>query len=267
MISIKSLLEAGVHFGHQAKRWNPKMKPYIFGVRNGIHIVDLQKTQKLLNSALTFISRTVAGGDMVLFVGTKPQAQIVIEEEAKRARMPFVNNRWLGGTLTNFSTLKRSLEKITEIENLLSEGNVEKLQKKEVVRLEKEVARMMKNLKGLRKLEKLPGAVVIVDPNKEKIAIREANRVGIPVVALVDTNCDPDNIDYVIPGNDDAIRSIRLVISAIADACVEGAQIHKGSEWQGVVGVEGAPVITQVPEVVIRGAISSTEAPNYRKEE
>ena len=259
-VTIRDLLEAGVHFGHQTRRWNPKMRPYIFGARNGVHIIDLQKTVKLLADAINFLSRTAAQGDVVLFVGTKPQAQLVVEEEAKRVRMPYVTNRWLGGTLTNIVTLSRSLDRILEIDALLAEGSVEKLPKKEVVRLEKEQARMLKNLRGLRNLPKasgssirqLPGALVVVDPGRERIAVREANRMGIPVVALVDTNCDPDNITYVIPGNDDAIRSIRLVVSALADACVEGAMARKGAgaEWESVqVGqIEGGP------EVVVRGA-------------
>ena len=223
-VTLRQLLEAGCHFGHRTKRWNPKMKPYIFGARNGIHIIDLQQTVKLLNTALNFITRTVSQGDTVLFVGTKPQAQIVIEEEASAVRMPYVTNRWLGGTLTNFVTLRKSLERVNEIDDLLAVGSVERLQKKEVVRLEKEQERMLKNLKGLRGMKSLPGAMVVIDPNREKIAIREANRLGIPVVALVDTNCDPENISYVIPANDDAIRSIRLMVSLFAQACADGAQ-------------------------------------------
>lgn len=263
-ITLRDLLEAGVHFGHQVKRWNPKMKPFIFGARHGIHIIDLQKTVRLLNDALNFVSRTVADGDVVLFVGTKPQAQVVVEEEAKRCRMPYVTNRWLGGTLTNMVTISKSLERLNEIEALLAEGSVERLQKKEVVRLEKEQTRMLKNLRGLRNLPKsphgtnrvLPGALVVIDTNREKNAVREANRMGIPVVALVDTNCDPDNVNYVIPGNDDAIRSIRLVVSAIADACIEGAQVRRGGqvEWtEGVTAVQ-PQAEGSGPEVIIRGS-------------
>jgi small subunit ribosomal protein S2 len=267
-ITLRDLLEAGVHFGHQTKRWNPKMKPFIFGARNGIHIVDLQKTVRLLNDALNFLSRTVAEGEVVLFVGTKPQAQLVVEEEAKRCRMPFVTNRWLGGTLTNMVTLSKSLERVNDIDALLAEGSVERLPKKEVVRLEKEQQRMLKNLRGLRTLPKsahsanraLPGAMVVIDPNREKIAIREANRMGIPVVALVDTNCDPDNVSYVVPGNDDAIRSIRLVVSSFADACVEGGQVRRGGgiEWTEAVTAVRAPA-EGGPEVVIRGGRSQSE--------
>jgi small subunit ribosomal protein S2 len=251
-VSIRSLLEAGVHFGHRTNRWNPKMKQYIFGARNGIHIIDLQQTARLLNDALNFLSRTAAEGETVMFVGTKAQAQSVVEEEARRARMPYVTNRWLGGTLTNFVTLRKSLDRIDEIDKLLAEGSVERLQKKEVVRLEKEQTRMLKNLRGLRQLKSTPGAMVVFDPNREKIAIREANRIGIPVVALVDTNCDPDNVAYVIPGNDDAIRSIRLIMKSFTDACIEGAQHRKtgGQEWGS------APVGEDVkgPDVVFRGA-------------
>jgi len=251
-IKLRDLLEAGCHFGHRTQRWNPKMKPYIFGARNGIHIVDLQKTQRLLKDALNFLSRKVAEGETVLFVGTKPQAQLVVEEEAKRARMPYVTNRWLGGTLTNFITLRKSLERLNEIDALLAEGSVERLQKKEVVRLEKEQARMLKNLRGLRGLSGLPGAMVVVDSNRERIAIREANRAGIPVIALVDTNGDPDNIQYVVPGNDDAIRSIRLMIGAFADACLEAAALrHRGSDdgtWETPAIPEGPR-----PDVIFRG--------------
>lgn len=243
-VSIRDLLEAGVHFGHQANRWNPKMRPYIFGVRNGIHIIDLQKTAKLLEDALKFVSKVTSEGEMVLFVGTKPQAQAIVEEEAQRCRMPYVTNRWLGGTLTNFVTIRKSLARIDEIDQLLAEGSVERLPKKEVARLEKEQARLLKNLKGLRQMQDLPGALFIVDTNKEHLAVREAERCGIPVVALVDTNCDPENVTYPIPGNDDAIRSIRLITSLIADACIEGARSRKVvTEWE-------APA----PEVVIRGA-------------
>jgi len=251
-VSIRSLLEAGVHFGHRTNRWNPKMKSYIFGARNGVHIIDLQQTARLLNDALNFLSRVTAEGDSVMFVGTKPQAQSVIEEEAKRCRMPYVTNRWLGGTLTNFVTLRKSLDRIDEIDALLAEGSVERLQKKEVVRLEKEQTRMLKNLRGLRQLKSTPGAMVVFDPNREKIAIREANRIGIPVVALVDTNCDPDYVTYVIPGNDDAIRSIKLIMGSFTDACLEGSQHRKtsgGQDWGSVAAPEGE----EGPVVVIRG--------------
>ncbi|MBL6974277.1 MAG: 30S ribosomal protein S2 [Deltaproteobacteria bacterium] len=259
--NLKELLEAGVHFGHQTKRWNPKMKQYIFGARNGIHIVDLQQTVKLVKNSMNFLSRVTSEGDVVLFVGTKPQAQIVMEEEAQRCRMPYVTNRWLGGSLTNFVTVRKSLDRIDEIDGLLAEGSVERLQKKEVVRLEKEQTRLLKNLRGLRQLKGLPGAMFVIDPNREKIAIREANRLGIPVVAVVDTNCDPDNISYVIPGNDDALRSIRLMASLTADACTEGSHTRKGgADWEAVSQV--APGGEGGPEVVIRG----NQAPNGEEE-
>lgn len=252
-VTIKDLLEAGVHFGHQTNRWNPKMKPYIFGARNGIHIIDLQKTVRLFNEAINFLSRVATEGEAVLFVGTKPQAQAVIEEEAQRCRMPFVTNRWLGGTLTNFVTLRKSLDRIDEIDGLLAEGSVERLPKKEVVRLEKEQARLLKNLRGMRRMKSLPGALFVVDPNRERIAVREAVRCGIPVVALVDTNCDPDNVSYVIPGNDDAIRAIRLVASAAADACIEGGQVRKGAEEWAALPYAGGAAGAGGPEVIIRG--------------
>lgn len=257
-VTLRQLLEAGCHFGHRTKRWNPKMKPYIFGARNGIHIIDLQQTVKLLNTALNFITRTVSQGDTVLFVGTKPQAQIVIEEEASAVRMPYVTNRWLGGTLTNFITLRKSLERVNEIDALLAVGSVERLQKKEVVRLEKEQERMLKNLKGLRGMKSLPGAMVVIDPNREKIAIREANRLGIPVVALVDTNCDPENISYVIPANDDAIRSIRLMVSLFAQACADGAQKARGRDDTGW-DAAGVDPDAPMPDVVVRGVASIKE--------
>lgn len=250
-VTIRDLLEAGVHFGHQKNRWNPKMKRYIFGVRNGIHIIDLQQTVKLLHEAVNFVSKIAAKGEMVLFVGTKPQAQAVIEEEAQRCRMPYVTNRWLGGTLTNFVTIRKSLDRIDEIDAQLAEGSVELLPKKEVARLEKEQARLLKNLKGLRQMKNLPGAVFLVDTARERIAVKEAVRCGIPVIALVDTNCDPEGVSYVIPGNDDAIRSIRLVASAIANACLEGLQSRKAAtEWEAVPGAASGAA----PEVVIRGS-------------
>jgi len=251
-VTIKELLEAGVHFGHRANRWNPKIKPYIFGIRNGIHIFDLQKTQKLLEQACSFVAKVVSEGDQVLFVGTKPQAQAVVEDEATRCHMPFVTSRWLGGTLTNFTTLQRSLARIDEIDKLLAEGSVERLPKKEVIRLEKEQARLLKNLKGLRKMKELPGCLFVVDTTKEHIATKEAERLGIPVVGLVDTNGDPDSVTYVVPGNDDAIRSIRLVASAIADACLEGIQARRqAAEWEGVPAGQPAPEVVVVGQKVI----------------
>ena len=224
-ITMRQLLEAGVHFGHQTKRWNPKMRPFIFGARNGIHIIDLQHTVKLFNRAYQFLVQTVANGDPVLFVGTKKQAQEVIQEEARRCGMFFVTNRWLGGTLTNFKTVKGSLERLRGYEKMREDGTFERLQKKEVLRLEKEREKLEKNLGGIKSTGDLPGAVFIIDPKKEHIAVEEARKLEIPIVAITDTNCDPDLIDYVIPGNDDAIRAIKLFTGKIADACVAGARL------------------------------------------
>jgi small subunit ribosomal protein S2 len=221
-ITMKQLLEAGVHFGHQTKRWNPKMKPYIFGARNGIYIIDLQKTVGLARGALRFVSDAVAKGGNVLFVGTKKQAQDAIREEASRSTMFFVTNRWLGGTLTNFKTVKQGIDRLKTIEKMKTDGTYERLPKKEVASLEREREKLEKNLGGIKEMSRLPAALFVIDTKKEHIAVHEANRLGIPVVAVVDTNCDPEGIDYVIPGNDDAIRSIRLFTGKIAEACVEG---------------------------------------------
>ena len=221
-ITMKQLLEAGVHFGHQTKRWNPKMKPYIFGARNGIYIIDLQKTVVLARNALRFVSDATARGGTVLFVGTKKQAQDAIREEASRSTMFHVTNRWLGGTLTNFKTVKQGIERLKTIEKMKEDGTYERLPKKEVAALEREREKLEKNLGGIKELSRLPAAIFVVDTKKEHIAVHEANRLGIPVVAVVDTNCDPEGIDYVIPGNDDAIRSIRLFTGKIAEACIEG---------------------------------------------
>jgi len=228
-ITMRQLLEAGVHFGHQTKRWNPKMRPFIFGARNGIHIIDLQHTVKLFNRAYKFVVDTVSAGEPVLFVGTKKQAQDVIEEEAKRAGMYYVTNRWLGGTLTNFRTVKGSIDRLRGIEKMAEDGTFERLPKKEVAGLQREQDKLMKNLGGIKDLQRLPGAVFVIDPKKESIAVHEANRLGIPVLGLVDTNCDPEGIDFVIPGNDDAIRSIKLFTGKIADACIEGAARYRAS--------------------------------------
>ncbi len=221
-ITMKALLEAGVHFGHQTKRWNPKMKPYIFGARNGIYIIDLQKTVGLARNALRFVSDAVARGGSVLFVGTKKQAQDAIREEAARSGQFFVTNRWLGGTLTNFKTVKQGIDRLKTIEKMAADGTYERLPKKEVAQLEREREKLEKNLGGIKELSRLPSALFVIDTKKEHIAVHEANRLGIPVVAVVDTNCDPEGIDYVIPGNDDAIRSIRLFTGKVAEACLEG---------------------------------------------
>ena len=223
-ITMKQLLEAGVHFGHQTKRWNPKMKAYIFGARNGIYIIDLQKTVGLARNALRFVSDAVARGGSVLFVGTKKQAQDAIREEAARSGQFFVTNRWLGGTLTNFKTVKQGIDRLKTIEKMAADGTYERLPKKEVAQLEREREKLEKNLGGIKDLSRLPSALFVIDTKKEHIAVHEANRLGIPVVAVVDTNCDPEGIDYVIPGNDDAIRAIRLMASKMADAVIEGRQ-------------------------------------------
>ncbi|MGA8891960.1 MAG: 30S ribosomal protein S2 [Anaeromyxobacteraceae bacterium] len=225
-ITMKQLLEAGVHFGHQTKRWNPKMKPYIFGARNGIYIIDLQKTVGLARSAFRFVSDVVAKGGTVLFVGTKKQAQDAIREEASRSGMFYVTNRWLGGTLTNFKTVKTGIDRLKTIEKMKADGTYERLPKKEVASLEREREKLEKNLGGIKDLARLPAALFVIDTKKEYIAIHEANRLGIPVVAVVDTNCDPEGIDFTIPGNDDAIRSIRLFTSKVAEACIEGKARH-----------------------------------------
>ena len=221
-ISMKLLLEAGVHFGHQTKKWNPKMKPYLFGAKNGIYIIDLQSTTKLVKDAHNFIVRAVSEGGAVLFVGTKKQAQDSIVEEAERCGMFHVCNRWLGGTLTNFQTIKKRINRLKELEEMERDGSFSRYTKKEVLRMEKELAKLDKNLGGIKDMDEPPSALFIVDTKKEKIAVNEGRKLGIPIVAIVDSNGDPEDIDYVIPGNDDAIRSIRLLTSIIADACIEG---------------------------------------------
>jgi len=224
-ISMKELLEAGVHFGHQTRRWNPKMKPYIFGSRNGIHIIDLQKTVKLFNEAYEFVTRTVGEGYSVLFIGTKKQARDAIVEESERCGMFYVVNRWLGGTLTNFQTIRKSIARLKELDAMFKDGTIARYTKKEALKLEKEMHKLEKNLGGIKNMDDLPGAVFIVDPNKEYIAVKEVRKLGIPLVAIADTNCDPDEIDYIIPGNDDAIRAIRLICAKIADATIEGLKM------------------------------------------
>jgi len=228
-ISMKELLEAGVHFGHQTKRWNPKMKSYIFGARNGIYIIDLQKTVRFFKSAYNFVKESVLNGETVLFVGTKKQAQDSIQEEAERCSMFYVNQRWLGGMLTNFSTVKQSIDRLKRIDAMFEDGSIEAYPKKEALKFEKEREKLQKILGGIKGMHKLPGLMFVIDPKNEEIAIQEANKLGIPVVAIVDTNCDPDPINYVIPGNDDAIRAIRLLSSKMADAVLEGAQARNAA--------------------------------------
>ena len=224
VISMKQLLEAGVHFGHQTRRWNPKMAQYIFTERNGIYIIDLQKTVKKLDEAYMFIRDVAAEGGEILFVGTKKQAADSIKEEALRCNMHFVNARWLGGMMTNFKTIQKRIKRLEQLRKMQEDGTFERLTKKEVIKLEQEIEKLEKYLGGIKSMDKLPGALFIVDPRKERIAVAEAKKLGIPIVAIVDTNCDPDEIDYVIPGNDDAIRAVKLIAATMADAIIEGRQ-------------------------------------------
>jgi len=224
VVSMKQLLEAGVHFGHQTRRWNPKMAPYIFTERNGIYIIDLQKTVRMIEDAYSFVREVSANGDSILFVGTKKQAGDSIKEEAERAGIHFVNARWLGGMLTNFKTIRRRIDRLNQLRQREEDGTFDRLPKKEVIKLKLEIEKLEKFLGGIKDMKKLPGALFIVDPRKERIAVAEAKKLGIPIVAIVDTNCDPDEIDYVIPGNDDAIRAVKLIASTIANAYIEGKQ-------------------------------------------
>ena len=224
VVSMKQLLEAGVHFGHQTRRWNPKMARYIFTERNGIYIIDLQKTVKKLEEAYNFVRDEATEGKPVLFVGTKKQAQDSVKEEAERAGAYYVNARWLGGMMTNFATIRRRIDRLKQLKAMVEDGTFDLLPKKEVIKLRLEIEKLEKFLGGIKEMNKLPGALFIVDPRKERIAVAEAHKLGIPIVAIVDTNCDPDEIDYVIPGNDDAIRAVRLIASAMADAIIEGRQ-------------------------------------------
>lgn len=224
VVSMKQLLEAGVHFGHQTRRWNPKMAPYIFTERNGIYIIDLQKTVRKIDEAYNFVKELVASGKSILFVGTKKQAQEAVQEEAERCGMFYVNQRWLGGTLTNFQTIERRIARLHDLARMEEEGMFEVLPKKEVIALRHEMEKLEKFLGGIKEMRELPGALFIVDPRKERIAVAEARKLGIPIVAIVDTNCDPDEIDVIIPGNDDAIRAVRLLCATIADAVIEANQ-------------------------------------------
>ena len=230
VISMKHLLEAGVHFGHQTRRWNPKMAPYIFTERNGIYIIDLQKTVRKVDEAYAFIRDVAMAGKTVLFVGTKKQAQESIESEAKRCNMFYVNNRWLGGMLTNFKTIQTRIRRLNDIDKMERDGQFEVLPKKEVIKLKAEREKLEMNIGGIREMKKLPGALFVVDPRKEHIAVTEARILNIPIVAIVDTNCDPDEIDYVIPGNDDAIRAVKLIAGKMADAILEGKQGEQTAE-------------------------------------
>jgi small subunit ribosomal protein S2 len=254
---MKELLEAGVHFGHQVRRWNPKMKEYIFGERNGIYIIDLQKTQRMFREAIGFVTNLIAEdkGKTVLFVGTKRQAQDAIREESEKCGQYYVNQRWLGGLLTNFQTVQKSIKRLKDLESMQTDGRYEKLTKKERIKLDRERESLNKNLSGIKGMSRLPDAIFIIDVKKEEIAVAEANRLGIPIVAVVDTNCSPEGIDYVIPGNDDALRAVRLFASRIADAIVEGNQIAtEGGVVSAEAGEEGA-------EGESTGGTSETVAP------
>ena len=254
-ITMKELLEAGVHFGHQTKRWNPKMKEYIFGERNGIYIIDLQKTLKMFKDASKYVTDLCASGKTVLFVGTKRQAQDAVAEEATRAGMPYINSRWLGGLLTNWVTVQKSVKRLQELDDMATDGRYELLTKKEVIKLERERKHLQANLAGIKTMKRLPDALFIVDSNNEAIAVKEARKLGIPVVAVVDTNCDPTVVDYVIPGNDDALRAIRLFTSKIADSAAEGVNLVNDKMFQ-----DEAPVAAAEPEAVAAAEPVAVEA-------
>jgi small subunit ribosomal protein S2 len=262
---MKELLEAGVHFGHQTRRWNPKMKEYIFGERNGIHIVDLQKTLKMFRDAARYVGELAAQGRTVLFVGTKRQAQEAVAEEAKRSGMYYVNNRWLGGTLTNFATVQKSIKRLRELKAMKEDGRMAELSKKEAARLERELKHLQANLEGIESMAALPDAMFVIDSSAEDIAVREARRMGIPVVAIVDTNCDPDLVDVVIPGNDDALRAIRLFTSKIADAVIEGRGAFERSQVEAQKAAEPAEGVAPAPEVAAFVDASAYE--EYEKQE
>ena len=229
-VSMKQMLETGVHFGHQTRRWNPKMRPYIFGARNGIHIIDLQQTVKLFRVAYDKVVDTVANGGKVLFIGTKRQAQEAVATEATKANQYYVTNRWMGGTLTNFVTIQKSVERLKKLEGMFADGSINRYQKKEILLLEREMQKLEQTLGGIKNMDRLPQLAFIIDPHREDIAVKECRKLGIPIVAVTDTNCDPDVIDYIIPGNDDAIRAIRLIASTMANAVVEGRQGEENTE-------------------------------------
>jgi small subunit ribosomal protein S2 len=246
-VTMKELLEAGVHFGHQTRRWNPKMGPYIFGARNGIHIIDLQKTVQFFKTAYNFVVEKVADGGVVLFVGTKKQAMDSISEEAKRAGMFYVNHRWLGGMLTNFQTISRSIERLKNFEAMKEDGSLKRFPKKEVLMMEKKAAKLERALGGIKNMGRLPDIIYIVDPRKESIAVQEARKTRVPILAIVDSNCDPTEIDYPIPGNDDAIRAIRLLSSRIADAVIDGKKLRE-ERLQAMTDKEAAEAEAAPPE-------------------
>ena len=261
-VNMKELLEAGVHFGHQTRRWNPKMKEFIFGERSGIYIVDLQKTLKLFQEALDFVEELAASGRSILFVGTKRQAKETVAEEAQRCGMPYVNERWLGGLLTNFVTIRRSLERIKELEMVGSEGRRERLTKKELARLDKERTKLEKNLLGIKNMRTLPDAIFVIDTRKEQIAVLEARKLKVPVIGVVDTNCDPDEVDYVIPGNDDALRAIKLFAGRIADAVINGRSLREARALEAGAADKGAADAAEAPRRARpRPAAPTTAAP------
>jgi small subunit ribosomal protein S2 len=262
-ITMKELLEAGVHFGHQTKRWNPKMKEYIFGERNGIYIIDLQKTLKMFKEASKFVQELATEGKIVLFVGTKRQAQDAIAEEATRCGGFYINQRWLGGLLTNWVTVQKSVKRLKELDEMATDGRYELLPKKEVIKLERERKHLQANLAGIKNMSRLPDAIFVIDSNKEQIAVREARKLGIPVVAVVDTNCDPSEVDYVIPGNDDALRAIRLFTSKISDSIAEGAQFMSDKQ---VAEMTAAADAAQAAEAAV-GEIPAEEAADAASEE
>lgn len=264
-LTMKNLLEAGVHFGHQTRRWNPKMKPYIFGARNGIYIIDLQKTVKFFKTAYDFVQDTASQGGTILFVGTKKQAQNSIKEEAERCDMPYVSQRWLGGMLTNLATIQKSINRLKKLDSMFEDGTIEKFPKKERLQMSRLRDKLEASLGGIKNMEGLPSAVYIVDPNNEHITVQEANKLGIPIISIVDTNCDPDGIDYIIPGNDDAIRAIKLITSRMADAVLEGKEKlaeAQQAETDKEIPVEGMEVETSevIAEVPISETLSETSS-------
>ena len=259
-VTMKELLEAGVHFGHQTRRWNPKMAPYIFGARNGIHIIDLQKTVQFFKTAYNYVVERVADGGLVLFVGTKKQAQDAIAEEAKRCGMFYVNHRWLGGMLTNFSTISRSIARLKEFEAMKEDGSLRRFPKKEVLMMEKKAAKLERSLGGIKNMGRLPDIVYVVDPRKEDIAVMEARKVHVPLLSIVDSNCDPTEIDYPIPGNDDAIRAIRLLTARVADAVLEGKKLAE-ERLQGQLDKEAAAALTAEAAAVPRPRRSCSRNP------
>ncbi len=263
-VTMRQMLEAGLHFGHQTRRWNPKMKPYIYGPRNGIYIVNLDSTMKLFRKSYGYIANVVGEGGTVMFVGTKRQAQATIREEAERCGMYFVNHRWLGGMMTNFQTIKHSVDRLKRIEAMQEDGSINRFPKKEILKMEKERVKLDRNIGGIKNMRKLPDVLFVIDPRKEEIAVGEAKKLNIPVVALTDTNCDPDGVDYIIPGNDDAIRAIKLMASQIADAVIEG-KARNGEEPEASVDeLEAAmvePVVEAEQEAAAEAPVAAAEAP------